>query len=82
MEPQLQYYNTIGSVSPLPNVMSHTVQNFPQFDLGIPDQYRVDVWKQDFAKDVAAGTVPQLEIHLDHVRPHHRAAERDSRTGR
>jgi YVTN family beta-propeller protein len=69
-EPQLQYYNTIGSVSPLPNVMKYAVQNFPQFDLGIPDQYRVDVWKQDFAKDVAAGTVPQLSfvwIMSDHT---------------
>jgi len=61
-EPQLQYYNVIGSVSPLPNLMSHTVQNFPQFDLGIPDQYRVDVWKQDFQNDVNKGTVPQLEL--------------------
>ena len=69
-ESQLKYYNVIGSVSPLPNLMSHTVQNFPQFDLGIPDQYRVDVWKQDFAKDVAAGKVPQLEfiwIMSDHT---------------
>jgi YVTN family beta-propeller protein len=61
-EKQLTYYNVIGSYSPLPDVMNHTVQNYPQFDLGIPDQFRVDVWKQDFAKDVAAGTVPQLEI--------------------
>jgi YVTN family beta-propeller protein len=61
-EPQLQYYNAIGSVSPLPNLISHTVQNFPQFDLGIPDQYRVDVWKQDFQNDVNKGTVPQLEL--------------------
>jgi YVTN family beta-propeller protein len=61
-EPQLQYYNAIGSVSPLPNLMSHTVQNFPQFDLGIPDQYRVDVWKQDFQNDLNKGTVPQLEL--------------------
>jgi DNA-binding beta-propeller fold protein YncE len=61
-EKQLYYYNTIGSYSPLPDVMNHTIQNYPQFDLGIPDQYRVDVWKQDFAADVAAGTVPQLEI--------------------
>lgn len=62
VEPQLYYYNAIGSYSPLPDVMNHTVQNYPQFDLGIPDQYRVDVWEQNFAKDVAAGTVPQLEI--------------------
>ena len=61
-EPQLQYYNDIASYSPLPNVMKYAVQNFPQFDLGIPDQYRVDVWKQDFLKDAAAGQVPQLEF--------------------
>jgi YVTN family beta-propeller protein len=69
-EPQLQYYNVIGSVSPLPNLINHTVQNYPQFDLGIPDQYRVDIWSQDFAKDVANGTVPQLEmmwISSDHT---------------
>ena len=69
-EPQLQYYNAIGSVTPLPNLYKITVQNYPQFDLGIPDQYRVDVWQQDFAKDVAAGTLPQLEflwIMSDHT---------------
>jgi phospholipase C len=62
LEPQLYYYNTVSSHSPLPNVMKHTINNYPQFDLGIPDQFRVDIWKQDFAKDVAAGTVPQLSI--------------------
>jgi hypothetical protein len=70
LEPQLQYYNLIGSVTPLPNLAKITVPNYPQFDLGIPDQYRVDVWKQDFAKDVADGTVPQLEflwIMSDHT---------------
>jgi YVTN family beta-propeller protein len=61
-EPQLQYYNTVASHSPLPNVISYAVQNYPQFDLGIPDQFRVDIWQQDFAKDVATGTVPQLSI--------------------
>ena len=69
-EPELQYYNAIGSVSPLPNLIKNTVQNYPQFDLGIPDQYRFDVWKQDFDKDVAAGKVPQLEfmwISSDHT---------------
>jgi len=42
--------------------MKYAIQNYPQFDLNIPDQYRVDIWKQDFAKDVAAGSVPQLSI--------------------
>ena len=62
LEPQLQYYNAIGSVSPLPNLIKHTVPNYPQFDLGIPDQYRFDIWNQDFQNDVAKGTVPQLEF--------------------
>jgi len=69
-EPQLQYFNDIGSVSPLPNVQKYAVQNYPQFDLGIPDQYRFDVWNQDFQYDEAAGTVPQLEfiwISSDHT---------------
>jgi YVTN family beta-propeller protein len=61
-EKQLQYYNTVASHTPLPNLYDHTVQNFPQFDLDIPDQFRVDIWKQDFEKDVKAGTVPQLSL--------------------
>jgi YVTN family beta-propeller protein len=61
-EPELKYYNTISSYSPLPNVMKYAVQNFPQFDLGIPDQYRVDVWKQDFERDAGSGNVPQLSL--------------------
>jgi DNA-binding beta-propeller fold protein YncE len=70
VEPQLYFYNTIGSYTPLPILMKYAVQNYPQFDLGIPDQYRVDVWKQDFANDVKNGTVPQLEmmwISSDHT---------------
>jgi YVTN family beta-propeller protein len=69
-ESQLQYYGTIGSYTPLPSLNKVTVQNYPQFDLGIPDQYRFDVWQQDFNKDVAAGTLPQLEfmwISSDHT---------------
>jgi YVTN family beta-propeller protein len=69
-EPQLQYYNTIGSYSPLPNVMKYAVQRYPQFDLGIPDQYRFDVWQQDFNLDVVKHAVPQLEfiwISSDHT---------------
>ena len=69
-ESQLQYYNTIGSVTPLPSLYKVTVQNYPQFDLGIPDQYRFDVWQQDFNKDVAEGKVPKLEfiwISSDHT---------------
>jgi len=50
--------------------MNYVVQNYPQFDLGIPDQYRVDIWEQDFAKDVKNNSVPKLEmmwISSDHT---------------
>ena len=66
LEPQLQYYSTIGSYSPLPNLMNNTFQNYPQFDLGIPDQYRFDVWYQDFQNYLNAApngaAVPQLNV--------------------
>jgi hypothetical protein len=42
-------------------VYNHLIKNFPQFDLNIPDQFRVDLWVQDFNNDVAAGTVPAME---------------------
>jgi YVTN family beta-propeller protein len=69
-ESQLYNYNTVASHSPLPNLIYNTIQNYPQFDLGIPDQFRFDIWAQDFANDVANGTVPQLEfiwISSDHT---------------
>ena len=69
-EKQLYNYNTVSSYSPLPNLIDNTVQNYPQFDLGIPDQFRFDIWNQEFQKDVASGEVPQLEfmwISSDHT---------------
>ncbi len=69
-ENQLYNYNTVASHSPLPNLINNTVQNYPQFDLGIPDQFRFDIWQQTFNTDVAGGTVPQLEfmwISSDHT---------------
>ncbi len=69
-ETTLNYQNAVASYSPLPNVMKYAVQTYPQFDLGIPDQYRFDVWYQDFQKDASAGAVPQLEfiwISSDHT---------------
>jgi YVTN family beta-propeller protein len=61
-EKQLKYYKTVGSRTALPNLYKNTIQNYPQFDLDIPDQFRVDIWEQYFERDVKAGTVPQLSI--------------------
>ncbi|MGB7600865.1 MAG: bifunctional YncE family protein/alkaline phosphatase family protein [Candidatus Sulfotelmatobacter sp.] len=61
-ETTLYYQNTVQAQSSLPAVSNHLIKNFPQFDLGIPDQFRVDVWVQDFKNDVAHGTVPTLSV--------------------
>jgi len=61
-EPTLYYQNTVQAHSSVPAVYDHLVTNFPIFDLNIPDQFRVDLWVQDFNNDVAAGTVPALSI--------------------
>jgi len=61
-EKTLVNQNTVLSTSSLPAVSKYLVKNFPYFDLGIPDQFRVDVWVQDFNKDLAAGTVPRLSL--------------------
>jgi YVTN family beta-propeller protein len=69
-EKQLYNVNTVASHSPLPNLINNTVQNYPQFDLGIPDQFRFDIWNEVFQNDVKHGTVPQLEfmwISSDHT---------------
>ncbi|MBA3912901.1 MAG: bifunctional YncE family protein/alkaline phosphatase family protein [Acidobacteriales bacterium] len=62
LEPTLHYQNTVQAHASVPAVNTHLVKNFPQFDLNIPDQFRVDLWLQDFNNDVAAGTVPALSI--------------------
>ena len=61
-EKTLHYQHTIQAHASVPAVYDHLIKNFPIFDLGIPDQFRVDLWLQDFRKDVAAGTVPTLSI--------------------
>ena len=61
-ETTLYYQNTVQAESSVPAVYNHLIKNFPQFDLGIPDQFRVDLWVQDFNNDVANNTVPTLSI--------------------
>jgi YVTN family beta-propeller protein len=58
----LMYQKALIAESSIPVVESHLIKNFPQFDLNIPDQWRTDLWWQDFENDVKAGTVPALSI--------------------
>jgi YVTN family beta-propeller protein len=61
-ESTLKYQNAIAVTSTIPVVSDHLIKNFPQFDLEIPDQFRVDLWVQDFNNDLRSGTVPSLSI--------------------
>jgi YVTN family beta-propeller protein len=61
-EKTLYHQNTVQAEASVPAVSNHLIKNFPQFDLNIPDQFRVDLWIQDFRNDVKAGTVPALSI--------------------
>jgi YVTN family beta-propeller protein len=61
-ETTLYYQNTVQAESSIPAVYNHLIKNFPQFDLNIPDQFRVDLWVQDFNNDVAGNTVPALSL--------------------
>jgi len=61
-ETTLYFQNTVQAESSIPAVYQHLIKNFPQFDLGIPDQFRVDIWVQDFNNDVTNNTVPALSI--------------------
>lgn len=62
LEPKLAYQDAITVESSVPSVESLLIKNFPDFDVDIPDQFRVDIWQQDFAADLAAGKVPSLSI--------------------
>jgi YVTN family beta-propeller protein len=61
-ETTLYYQNTVQDYTDVPAVANHLVSNYSVFDTGIPDQFRVDIWVQDFNNDVKAGTVPSLSI--------------------
>ncbi len=46
--------------SDIPSLQAISAPCFPNFQLTIPDQYRVDQWLPYFRNDVKTGTMPQL----------------------
>jgi len=69
-EQQLALFNAVNVISEIPTVQNYKIANFPPFDLNIPDQFRVDLWQQNFNADVQNGTVPALTtlwIMCDHT---------------
>ena len=81
-ESQLYNYNTVASHSPLPNLINHTVQNYPQFDSGhprpVPLRYLVTGLRQGRGERYRA----PVGVHVDQLRPHRRPADRASHAGR
>ncbi len=54
--------SSVAAYADIPSLNAIDYHPYPPFNLGIPDQYRTDIWAQEFAKQSAAGTVPDLEL--------------------
>ncbi|MDX6258087.1 MAG: hypothetical protein QOJ11_4421 [Frankiales bacterium] len=48
--------------SDIPSLNAILDPNYPRFDTDVPDQYRVDIWKQSFAKAEKANTLANLNL--------------------
>jgi YVTN family beta-propeller protein len=46
----------------IPSLAKVTNEQYPEFNLDVPDQYRADVWLQDFDQQLKTNTVPGLTI--------------------
>ncbi len=65
----LNKYDWYSDVPSLNAISNH---EYPNFNPGIPDQYRVDVWEQDFKQDEKTGDLPNLTMMWlpdDHTAP-------------
>lgn len=54
--------NKYTSWSDVPSLNPLVDHKFPEFDLDIPDQYRVDVWQQAFAQSEKTGNLANLTL--------------------
>lgn len=52
----------VTATSSIPSAAKILDPHYPPFDLGIPDQYRVDYWLKDFKNQDDANQVPDLTI--------------------
>jgi YVTN family beta-propeller protein len=48
--------------SSIPSLDAVDNHNFPVFNTAIPDQYRADVWNQDFQQQLGTNNVPNLSV--------------------
>lgn len=52
--------NSAQWVSDVPSLNQISNHDYPHFDPSIPDQYRADIWAQDFKKAEQTGVLPNL----------------------
>jgi YVTN family beta-propeller protein len=53
---------TFQSVADVPSVEEHLNPDFPNFNTGIPDQFRLDIFLKDFTQYVANNNLPNLVV--------------------
>ncbi len=75
----------LNSSSPIPSLNSVSVPGFPKFDTSVPDQYRAEIWKQDFEKNGPAN-LNMFWLSSDHTggpaSPAAQVADNDLATGK
>jgi Phosphoesterase family len=54
--------SSVYAYADIPSLNAVDYHPYPPFNLGIPDQYRTDIWQREFNKQVASGKVPNLEL--------------------
>jgi YVTN family beta-propeller protein len=54
--------SSVRTFADIPSLNAIDDHIYPKFDLGIPDQYRADVWKQSFAQAEKTGQLPNLNM--------------------
>ena len=54
--------SSVHTYADIPSLNSIDDTEYPPFDLGIPDQYRADVWSQNFTQDQKTGQFPNLQM--------------------
>jgi hypothetical protein len=54
--------SSVDTYADIPSLNAIDDHEYPAFDLGIPDQYREDVWAQSFAKSVKTGKLANLNL--------------------
>ena len=54
--------SSVNTYADIPSLNAIDDHEYPAFDLGIPDQYRTDVWDQSFAQSVKSGRLANLNL--------------------